>query len=94
MQIENNRFIESAAKYTLYQDIFYGIPLTDEQNSYGSDVAKYEEEMFIKFVTGKEPLSKWDEYVATWKKKGGKALLDSKIKTYNELRSGNVSPGI
>ncbi|OAS21220.1 extracellular solute-binding protein [Paenibacillus oryzisoli] len=94
VQINNNHFIESAAQYTLYQDIFYGIPLTDEQKSYGPDVAKYEEEMFIKFVTGKEPLSKWDEYVATWKKKGGKALMDSKIKTYNELRSGNVSPGI
>ncbi|MNG28501.1 hypothetical protein D3C84_1137720 [compost metagenome] len=57
-------------------------------------MAKYEEEMFIKFVTGKEPLSKWDDYVATWKRKGGNALLDSKIKTYNELRSGNVSPGM
>ncbi|MDR6552261.1 extracellular solute-binding protein [Paenibacillus qinlingensis] len=94
VQLDNNRFLEKAAQYTLYQDVFYGIPLTDEQKSYGPDVAKYEEEMFIKFVTGKEPLSKWEEYVATWKKKGGKALLESKIKTYNELRSGNVSPGI
>jgi putative aldouronate transport system substrate-binding protein len=94
VQIENNRFIEAAAKYTLFQDIFYGIPQTDEQKSYGPDVAKYEEEMLIKFITGKEPLSKWDEYVDTWKKKGGKTLLDSKIKSYNELKSSNVSSGI
>ncbi|MGG1554587.1 extracellular solute-binding protein [Paenibacillus ferrarius] len=94
VQIENNRFIETAAKYNLYQDVFYGIPLTDEQKSYGPDVAKYEEEMFIKFVTGKEQLSKWDDYVAAWKRKGGEALLNSKIKTYNTLKSGKVSLGI
>jgi putative aldouronate transport system substrate-binding protein len=90
IQVENNRFIQAAAKYTLYQDVFYGIPLTEEQKSFGPDVAKYEEEMLIKFITGKEPLSKWDEYVDTWKKKGGKTLMESKVKKYNELKAANV----
>ncbi|MEW9699923.1 extracellular solute-binding protein [Paenibacillus sp. SI8] len=94
IQIENNRFIYTATKYTLYQDVFYGIPLTDEQKTYGADVSKYEEEMFIKFMTGAEPLSKWNEYIETWKKKGGKTILDAKIKKYNELKSSNVTSGL
>ncbi|WP_217592579.1 extracellular solute-binding protein [Cohnella sp. GbtcB17] len=94
VQIENNRFIDAASKYTLYQDAFYGIPLTEEEQTYGPDVAKYEEEMLIKFVTGTEPLSKWDEYVETWKKKGGKTILDAKIKSYNELKSAQAAAGI
>ncbi|WP_248930644.1 extracellular solute-binding protein [Paenibacillus hamazuiensis] len=94
VQIENNRFIDAAAQYTLYRDAFYGIPLTDEQQTYGPDIAKYEEEMFIKFITGEASLSKWDEYVETWKKKGGKPVLDAKVKKYNELKSGNVTSGI
>lgn len=92
--IENNRFIDAAASYTLISDIFYGIPATDEQNTLGPDVAKYEVEMFLKFVTGAEPLSNWDAYVDGWKKKGGKSLLDSKVKKYNELKSSNVASGI
>ncbi|MNG27137.1 hypothetical protein D3C84_1122220 [compost metagenome] len=78
----------------MISDIFYGIPATDEQNTLGPDVAKYEVEMFLKFVTGAEPLANWDAYVDGWKKKGGKSLLDSKIKKYNELKSSNVTSGI
>ncbi|MFC0216299.1 extracellular solute-binding protein [Paenibacillus chartarius] len=94
VQVENNRFIDAAASYTLYRDAFYGIPLTEEQKTYGADVSKYEEEMLIKFITGAEPLSKWDEYVETWKRKGGKPILEAKIKTYNELKTANVTSGL
>lgn len=94
VQIENNRFIVPASKYTLYQDVFYGIPLTDEQKTYGADISKYEEEMLVKFITGTEPLSKWNDYVEAWKKKGGKQVLDAKVKKYNELKSTNYTPGM
>lgn len=94
VQIENNRFIQAASRYTLYQDVFYGVPMTNEQQTYGPDVAKYEEEMLIKFITGETPLSNWNEYVDTWKKKGGKTLLDAKVKAYNELKSAKVTAGI
>ncbi|MFD0670923.1 extracellular solute-binding protein [Cohnella sp. GCM10027633] len=94
VEIENNRFINAASSYTLYQDIFYGIPLTEEHKTYGADVAKYEEEMFIKFVTGVESLDKWDDYVATWKKKGGKTVFDSKVNKYNELKGTQMASGV
>ncbi|MHA6480949.1 extracellular solute-binding protein [Paenibacillus sp. strain BS8-2] len=94
IQIENNRFINAAASYTLYQDIFYGIPLTDEYKTYGADVAKYEEEMIIKFITGVESLDKWDAYVESWKKKGGQTVFDSAIKKYNELKGTQLESGI
>ncbi|MFD0670926.1 extracellular solute-binding protein [Cohnella sp. GCM10027633] len=90
---ENNRFIDAASSYTLYSDIFYGIPLTEEHKTYGADVAKYEEEMFIRFVTGQASLDEWDDYVDTWKKKGGKAVLDSKIVLYNELKGTRMKAG-
>lgn len=34
---------------------------------YGADLNRYEQEMLLKFITGEEPLSKWDEYVKTAK---------------------------
>ncbi|GLX71016.1 extracellular solute-binding protein [Paenibacillus glycanilyticus] len=94
VEIENNRFINAASSYTLYQDVFYGVPLTDEHKTYGADVAKFEEEMFIKFVTGKESLDKWDDYVEAWKKKGGKSVLDSKVAKYNELKGTQMVSGV
>ncbi|OCT14659.1 hypothetical protein A8709_25080 [Paenibacillus pectinilyticus] len=92
-QIENNRFIMAARQYNLYADIFFGIPLTDDQKTLGPDLDKYEDEMFIKFVTGAEPLSNWDQYVENWKKKGGKQILESRVKKYNELKGTNYTAG-
>ncbi|AEE97717.1 extracellular solute-binding protein [Mahella australiensis] len=34
---------------------------------YGADLNRYEGEMLLKFITGEEPLSKWDEYIKTTK---------------------------
>jgi len=39
-------------------------------NSFGSDIEKYVGEMRDKFISGDEPLSKWDEYVAEIEKMG------------------------
>jgi putative aldouronate transport system substrate-binding protein len=93
-QIEANRFIMAAREYNLYADIFFGVPITDSQKNLGPDLTKFEEEMFIKFVTGAEPLSKWNEYVENWKKKGGKEILESRVKAYNDLRGTSYKAGI
>ncbi len=94
VQIENNRFINAAASYTLYQDVFYGIPHTDEYKTYGADVAKFEEEMIIKFITGVESLDNWDDYMESWKKKGGQTVFEASLSKYNELRGTQMKSGL
>lgn len=42
----------------------------------GAQVGKLEEETFIKFITGEEPLKNFDKYVETWNKQGGAAILE------------------
>lgn len=93
-EIEDNRWKDAGYSYNLYQDLFYGLPKTEEETTLDPDVKKYEMEAFIKFVTGTTPISKWDEYVATWKTKGGQQVLDSKIKAYNELFTKTYTSGI
>lgn len=87
------RYMKAALDYPLSIDAFYGLPQTEEQKTLGSDLNQYEKDMFIKFVTGKEPLSNWDTYVADWKKKGGQKILDSRIAKYNELKGTKVVSG-
>jgi len=41
----------------------------------GAQISKLEEETFIKFVTGAEPLSKFDKYTKEWDNQGGKEIL-------------------
>ncbi|OMF22934.1 hypothetical protein BK133_25105 [Paenibacillus sp. FSL H8-0548] len=94
VQQENNRFIYAAREYNLYEDVFFGVPMTDDQKTYGPDLEKYEDEMFIKFVTGVESLSNWDQYVDNWKNKGGKAIHESRTKAYNELKGTSYKAGV
>lgn len=42
----------------------------------GAQVDKLEEETFIKYVTGEEPLSNFDAYVDTWESQGGTEILN------------------
>lgn len=42
----------------------------------GAQIAKLEEETFIKFVTGEEPMENFDNYVNTWNEQGGTAILE------------------
>lgn len=75
-------FIDAAAKAKLYDDIFRGYS-TQESQTYKSDLNKFENEWMIKFIIGKEPLSKFDEYVKLWNEKGGKQIMESFVKEYN-----------
>lgn len=93
-QVEDYRFMKAGLEYPLFNDALYGLPQTEEQKTLGSDLTKYERDMFIKFVTGLEPLSNWDNYVSEWKKKGGQKILESRVAKYNELKGTKLSPGL
>ncbi|MNC13581.1 Lipoprotein LipO precursor [compost metagenome] len=93
-QVEDYRYMKVGLEYPLFQDAFYGLPQTDEQKTYESDLNKYERDMFIKFVTGRESLNNWDAYVNEWKKKGGQKILESRIAKYNELNGTNLASGL
>jgi putative aldouronate transport system substrate-binding protein len=88
------KYMKAALDYPLFQDAFYGLPQTEEQKTLGSDLNQFEKDMFIKFVTGKEPLSNWETYVAEWKKKGGQKILESRVAKYNELKGTKVVPSL
>ncbi|MDP4183344.1 MAG: extracellular solute-binding protein [Bacillota bacterium] len=82
--------IDNAAAAKLYIDAFEGLT-SSEKTTYDTDLKKLETDWFVKFVTGKEPLSKWDEYVKQYNDRGGKAVLDSLIKQYNKLKGTNIT---
>ena len=42
----------------------------------GAQIAKLEEETFIKFITGEESIDKFDQYAKTWNKQGGTAIIE------------------
>lgn len=50
----------------------------DELQGYGADIEKYVNEMTDKFISGSEPLSKWDEYVSEIEKMGLEDYLELK----------------
>ena len=89
--IEANRFMNAGTSYKLYENIMYGIPSTDEKNALEPDLKKYQLEMLVKFVTGQVPISKWDEYVSTWKSRGGQRILESMTAEYNRINGTNYT---
>jgi putative aldouronate transport system substrate-binding protein len=82
--------IDIAATSKMYSSAFEGLS-TSEKITYCNDLKKLETDWFIKFVMGKEPISKWDEYVKQYNDKGGKAVLDSLIREYNTLKGTNIT---
>src|SRR5699024_6028124 len=50
----------------------------DKLNSFGSDIAKYVDEMEDKFISGKTSLDEWDDYVNTIKKMNLDEYMDIK----------------
>src|SRR5699024_2358039 len=57
---------------------------TEEENKklqgFGSDIEKYVDEMRDKFISGKEPFSKWDDYVNELEKMNLDEYMEIKIK--------------
>lgn len=85
-------YMTAARDSHIYQNLFEGIT-TSESQKLTADLTKFETEWFIKFITGKEPLSKFDEYAKQWKEKGGKEIMDSFIKEYNARYGKNLTAG-
>lgn len=93
---EDNVYIKAAANLTLIKDFFYGLPTTDEAETYETDLGKYQISSFVNFVTGNTPLTdeSWNSYVDTWKNaRSGQKVFESKIKEYNELHSTKYTAG-
>lgn len=79
--------VPNTIEYETKLDGMYGLPLTDAENLYGTEVSDYESDMYLKFITGKASLEKdWDSYVKTWRSKGGEEILKERVKLYNELK--------
>ena len=86
---ENWEYIEFARDTEIYSDLFEGVS-TVEAQKYITDVKKVELEWLAKFVTGREPVSNFDAYIADWKAKGGQQMLDSLTKEYNTRAGTNL----
>ena len=52
----------------------------------GAALDTYTKEMISKFLIGTEPLSKWDEYVATINEMGADKLLAAYESAYNRVK--------
>jgi len=59
---------------------------TDTLNNYLTDIESYRDEMVIKFITGAEPLSRWDEYVNTIRRLNIAEVLKVKQAQYDRLK--------
>ncbi|WP_106769751.1 extracellular solute-binding protein [Paenibacillus faecalis] len=71
---------------------FPNVYLTNEEQSEASalmsDLNTYVEQMEAKFVTGQEPLSNWDSYVAQVKKMGSDRIVELYQGAYDRWNSG------
>jgi len=59
----------------------------DSINTLEPEIINYYKEMRAKFVTGKEPLTKWDEYVSTIKKMGSDELVKYYSDAYEKWKN-------
>ena len=84
---EAYKYIEASGNANLYYDLFEGYSTPATQKNMAS-IKKVELEWLVKFVVGKEPISKYDEYVQSWLSKGGKEVLQSLTEEYNK-RTGS-----
>jgi len=55
-------------------------------NRYITDIDSYRDEMIVKFITGAEPISKFDEFVATIKKLNIDEVLKIRQAQYDRLK--------
>lgn len=76
-------YIQKTEQFGKYPDTFEGLS-TPEFQKFNSEVKKYANESFIRFIMGDLSLDKdWATYVADWKKKGGDEIRNSLLKAYN-----------
>lgn len=84
--------LEAAEKLEPYipEEIWPIFTYTEEENNQlltlSSDIDKYVEEMRDKFISGNEPLSKWDDYVEKIEKMGLDDYMDIKNKAFERYK--------
>ena len=73
-------FLEESKKYVLPGSLSFTSEQDSERRAAMADIEIYVEEMVMKFITGREPLSNWDTYVNTVKQMG----IDNVLSIYQE----------
>jgi putative aldouronate transport system substrate-binding protein len=66
-----------------FPSVFLTVDQQTEIKTLRSDLDKYVKEMEAKFVTGAEPLSNWDKYIAQMKKMGYEKLVSTYQQAYD-----------
>lgn len=84
---------ENAEKLTpIGKSPFPNVYLTNEQQSEASalmsDLDTYVQQMEAKFITGQEPLSNWDKYLAQVKKMGSDRIVELYQAAYDQWNTG------
>ena len=85
-------FQQAAMNAKLYQNLFEGIT-TEESKTYLADLNQILLDWSVKFITGKEPIDKFDEFVKEYKENGGDAVLQSYIDAYNARKGTSLVAG-
>ncbi|MBO0991660.1 extracellular solute-binding protein [Bacillus sp. SD088] len=84
--------LEAAKKIEPYvaDEIWPAFLYTEEENKFlasaGTDISKYVTEMTDKFISGDEPLSKWDEYVKTIETMGLDKYMEIQQAAYDRYK--------
>lgn len=95
-QKANNVYIDACANMSLYDDVLYGVPQSEEYQTYNADLYQFQVTSFISFVTGATALTdaNWNTYVDTWKNaKSGQKVLEAQIKAYNSWKGTKYTAG-
>lgn len=85
-------FQQAAMNAKLYHSLFEGIS-TEESTTYLADLNQILLDWSVKFITGKEPLDKFDEFVADYKENGGDLVLNAYIDEYNARHGTSLVAG-
>jgi putative aldouronate transport system substrate-binding protein len=84
---ENIDFMKSNMKYASIEPAF-GLPTLEEADRYNklmSEILTYRDEMLVKFIMGTEPISNFDNYVATMKTLGIDEVIQIKQAQYDRF---------
>ncbi|MCJ8013236.1 extracellular solute-binding protein [Paenibacillus sp. KQZ6P-2] len=71
-----------------YPNVYLTNEEQSEASSLFSDLDTYVQQMEAKFITGQEPLSNWDKYVAQIKKMGGDRIVELYQGAYDRWNTG------
>ena len=89
---EGAAFQSNPENKPVYESMFYGYLVTDEDIEYGSALESYRTDWIVSFITGeKDPANDtdWQAYLNGYVGKGLQKVLDSYVAAYNEKNPNN-----